>query len=1276
MFGRNLAGQSTFGAANASTPTSTPAQALNSQLPQKTTGLFGNSNNSLGTSTPSPSGTFGNATAQNNGATGGLFGNTASQNNAPASNNLFGNKPTGPSAPANPSGGLFGNAASTNTTGGGLFGNANKPAATGGLFGNTAASTSQPTNPTTSLFGNSTASTAQPTNPTSSLFGNTNTAPKPTGPGLFGNSATTSNTNTLGSMNNNGGLFGNNSSTTTSTLPQSQGLFGNSAQTNNGGKFNISNMPDSITPLTQKKENTSLSTPANRTSFSLPSNTASIRQKTQVLPSNIFGKLNSRLDYARESSTRGLFSSISSKSWSYVPSSRNIESGTGSNTSLNKRIPGKPSLLDNRHKSEMKTLRTLRIDPDRSSAKKQKLLPEVAVPTKQVVHTIENFNHAQSPEVGKEKSITKEPVNLPTESKDSSSKADVGTKSNEEASHIIATANSSEYWCSPSAKDLKQLTTKQLSSVSNFMIGRKGCGTISFNYDVDLTAFATDFEGQLFDKTVIFHSSKTVEVYPDHNTKPMMGYGLNIPATISLEGIYPIDKVTKKAHVNPENSSEIQVLIRRLKNMNEMEFISYNPFGGIWTFKVEHFSIWGLVDSEDLEIDEEDMRDASPQNIPPYQGETKERTLAQSNLVSTNTMRANSTQDDLLHLQNNSFDPSVNSPEINDIDLIEEKPYEPNVNEKDLQLMDIDPPLSISNNWVSQLSLASKAENSIFATQSLVLKQESNPMSLLFSKFNKDFETMKKITKERRLTSNYSFAKFDFRSELLVKNVKTISGIEITTVPTTRNTTDSIMSEQILNLHLQNVKIGKRTANEFPVIDSHSLHFRNILPQIPYTANNYQVWRLCSILYDDIEISKDITSPSVAAVLLKKTRYDMLCNWVIDQVRNEVEESMRQATDVLDRIFMFLLLNDTINASKLALESNNAYLSVILTFLGSNDPRVTEYASHQLDAWESSGHQIEPKIRRIYEILAGSFLDSTQSIKKMGDQFSWISILGLGLFYGKIDEYSLIDLVRSLISRIDCISDDLRYVSLQLFSSEGPMEALFQEIKAENHTLGPQFSWYFVQILKSKDNNTFSDEYSDMLSLELLEELRIKNSVNQALFVSCFINNDIVASQQITDLVTHHITKLNQSSQHLLKDLQIPSKTIYSALATMDKYNGNYLSELDNLLLARLFDDAQKELLLFVAPKLILNYNSTDNVEALRTLKQFLDRFPKKGMATWPTTLGIYDLFIDVMLNEKRDESKMKQIEEGLRLLMKFHNHKFIPACCTIIEKRLNSVSF
>ncbi|CAB4254270.1 similar to Saccharomyces cerevisiae YGL092W NUP145 Essential nucleoporin, subunit of the Nup84p subcomplex [Maudiozyma barnettii] len=1294
MFGKTLGGQSTLGIQSASTPTSTPAPAMNNQLPQKTNSLFGNTTTNFGTSTPSPSGIFGNTANQNKPPTGGLFGNTTQPNKQP-SNNLFGNTNTSNAPQTSTTGGLFGSKAqppattsntglfgNSNNTGGlgsvgGLFGNANKPVGGGSLFGN---NTTAPQNglQTGSVFGNSN-TTVKPAG--TSLFGNSSTTNVlPTTAGQFGNTAT----NSMG-----GGLFENKPATSNLAGSQSMfgnkpqvggGLFGNPAQGNNNLssgpsntiKFDMSNMPKSITPSVQKQEATNIPSHSNRTSFSLPSKSHS---EHQMLPSNIFGKLNTRLKYIKEKSTKGIFSS-SSKGWSHLPYNdhRPIVYHT---VALDKKKCQPMHLLsiNSLEDQDVRNLRVLKIDPNRSAAKKLKLLPNIAVPTQQVVQSVDNLKHPISLYPEENNPIVVKEQTEVVASETSSLRDSKPTEENIDTSEKDINDTPSDYWCSPSPDELKKLSSEQLASVSNFIIGRKGYGTISFNYDVDLTSVARDVEAQLFGNIVIFNSSKTVEVYPDHSTKPGVGYGLNIPATISIEGVYPIDKKTKKPHVNPQKSSEIQLIIRRLKNMKEMEFISYNPFGGIWTFRVNHFSIWGLVDSEDVEMDSEDLKEEERlENNIQYDKIIQTRTLAQSNTSNARQTFGNDTQADLLVLQDRSFDDQEYK-NTNDSELVEEKAFEPDVDEKDIELMEGEPSLEITGDWMEQLRIASSSNNSVFVKRFSQSKIEENAMTLLFSDFNQNFETMKKIVKERRMSTNYTFAKFDSRSKLLIKNINQISGTQLSPMRSSLNNDDLIMKSSLLDLHLKSVAIEQRKTNKYPIVKSHTLNFTGILPLIHLLSPEYEVWRLCSILHDRLIFPQEVKNETVKATLWKESRYRSLCDWVLDQIKDELNLKIKNTSDPLDKIFYLLFLNDNITAAKVAMSSNNAYLSVVLSFLGSNDPRVAEFASHQLEAWEVSGHQVEPKVRRIYEILGETFFNSRTAILKLLEDFSWLAVFGLGLFYGRIDENSLEDLVFSLITKIPNLEEDLRYVTLQLYSCNSDVEQLFKTLRYQNQQLGTQFSWYYIQILKFNNAKNFSNEYCDILTLDLIEDLRIEGFTEQALFVSCFIKNDRVAVQQISDLVSRNISEFLQNKM-LLERLQIPESVIYSAAAVFDKYNGNYLSEIQNLLRAGSFKDAEKEMMLTVGPKLVLKYNVKCNTDAIETLGTFLGKFPKDKMDNWRNTLQVYEEFVDIILKDNQDNVKVKSIEDSLKLLMKFHNHKLVPACCNIIKKKLKAMQF
>lgn len=100
----------------------------------------------------------------------------------------------------------------------------------------------------------------------------------------------------------------------------------------------------------------------------------------------------------------------------------------------------------------------------------------------------------------------------------------------------------------------------------------------------------------------MFFRHKEVTVYPEDRNKPENGEGLNVPAEIELERVWPLDRSTNELIRNPE---EIQKLdyeswLRKACARTGSEFISYNIESGTWKFKVSHFSKYGCDEEEDL----------------------------------------------------------------------------------------------------------------------------------------------------------------------------------------------------------------------------------------------------------------------------------------------------------------------------------------------------------------------------------------------------------------------------------------------------------------------------------------------------------------------------------------------------------------------------------------------------------------------------------------------------------------------------------------------------
>lgn len=172
-----------------------------------------------------------------------------------------------------------------------------------------------------------------------------------------------------------------------------------------------------------------------------------------------------------------------------------------------------------------------------------------------------------------------------------------------------------EYYTEPSLSALRTANYNELAAVHNFIVGRKGVGQIEFLEPVDLTSIEdlNDIVGGIVQIRL-----KEVVVYPEEDdydprnpkdgakrnflpgAKAKQGTGLNVPARVSLEACWPADRATREPIKDAEHP-RVKQMINKLKNKPETEFVDFEPESGTWTFKVKHFSRYGLDDSDEDE---------------------------------------------------------------------------------------------------------------------------------------------------------------------------------------------------------------------------------------------------------------------------------------------------------------------------------------------------------------------------------------------------------------------------------------------------------------------------------------------------------------------------------------------------------------------------------------------------------------------------------------------------------------------------------------------------
>ncbi|KAI0120451.1 nuclear protein 96-domain-containing protein [Hypoxylon sp. NC0597] len=600
---------------------------------QTGSGLFGNSQQK-----PAGTGIFG-STSNTGGTGGGLFGgstNTTSAFGQPAANQtgggLFGNKPA-----TGTGGGLFGNTSTTpqtTNTGGGIFGglgqanqNQQQPQQTSGLFGSLGQNQPKP-----SLFGSTTQSTG------GGLFGNQNTQPQ--GSSIFGSSMAQQQpqSNTMGNS-----LFGGSqvnqpvpSLTASINDPSAYGsLFANlgtnevvdpgplATPTNKRQlrrpsilpyyKLNPASAPRFVTPQ-KRGYGFSYST------YGTPNTPGSAASTPGALSQSLLGGSLSRSvgnSLAKSVSTSNLRRNFNIEDSLLAPGAFSASSGPrGYGSGSVKKL-----VINRDLRSDLFSTPTKEKSVPETPNSSRKLTKRVSFDTSNV-EAIEDGQAANGPATStpsaEQLGYIRPKTNGVNGSKSNSAPEMEQVKGNELAvvheedsaspqarnkTTAAVDGEPGDYWMSPTKEEILEMNRVQRQKVSDFTVGRENVGYVKFKVPIDLTTIDID---KIFDEIVILEP-RSATVYPNPAKKPPIGKGLNVPALINLENSWPrSSKKGKPISINKH--------IERLKRVEDTKFENYNPETGEWTFSVEHFTTYGLDESDE----DEDIEPAASENPPTY----------------------------------------------------------------------------------------------------------------------------------------------------------------------------------------------------------------------------------------------------------------------------------------------------------------------------------------------------------------------------------------------------------------------------------------------------------------------------------------------------------------------------------------------------------------------------------------------------------------------------------------------------------------------------------
>ena len=150
-----------------------------------------------------------------------------------------------------------------------------------------------------------------------------------------------------------------------------------------------------------------------------------------------------------------------------------------------------------------------------------------------------------------------------------------------------------QYYTRPSKAELDKMSPEEKAKITDFEVGREGCGHVIFNEPVNLNNVNLDD----IPDNIAQITLRSLTIYPDSTKKPPVGKGLNVPSTIYLENSWPRQK-DRRTPSYEKSGLRFSRHIEKLRKVPGTNFVRYEADTGVWVFRVPHFTTYAL-DYED-----------------------------------------------------------------------------------------------------------------------------------------------------------------------------------------------------------------------------------------------------------------------------------------------------------------------------------------------------------------------------------------------------------------------------------------------------------------------------------------------------------------------------------------------------------------------------------------------------------------------------------------------------------------------------------------------------
>lgn len=1257
-------------------------------------GLFGTSSTSSNAAN-SGGGSFGNS---NTGTQPGLFGNSSTINNANTNKNVFGMNSSGGTGfgfSNTASSGLFGNAASSNTQPGGFGGIAtsssrpfgNSLPAAGSLVGNSA------TKQTGGTQSGGLSGSQATTNTTSGLFGNSASASNNASNGIFGAASTPAA----------GGLFGNSygqatgingslANSTSSGLRNPSGdLFGNSTANKGGSNIldSVNGGYDSVASRDPYKSSWIISDAAKEDTTMPQSITGSLfeekpsvlreqaqtekpqNQKTSLLVrlAHTFNVFRTSSKIQKASHVKGIFSQQN-----YVT---DVPQTNAKAYSVGKRRAGSPHLkIDSRdigdvRKLVIKSTASLfhLIDADKVLSSKRR----------RIAKPLSSSAYENNVSTDDESSADEKPVKLLSPRQ---ARPQVLLKT-----EIVEDPNG--YFCSPTIYELSTFLPDQLATVSNFIIGRRCYGQVAYNYPVDLLQLyercgddGSRVQEELFGK-IIKIDRTMVRAYDDpHIDAPPMGCELNVPATITL--VAP-----------PKKNISVDDHIKRLQNITGMNFITYDPILYQWTFRVKHFSVWGLIDDSEDEADEAGearrLRDLKKQQ----DGHEEEANATYSRLYESSEFRHELKRQKVERQTGglpggwnfNQTEIRTDSDSVNESLLVKQQLV---LNEITQQVTNYKEGESAQVRARNASDITAESDESDRESDAEILVQpvlrteprqygyllqivSSMPDPIRFDElidekaYEPDIEdeqaldivrTTRPVTKDwilqlelaNDIDSALAPAVVVNPARLALQEVneilygdfsKSCVDVEQASTPKKENEKAQIgvisksINKNAMRKLVQNVlvlsKMDKRT-NGYPLLTLNEAVKLNTFSDVLDNDEEREYLELACILFDRKHESHHSEFPDNIVLAKRLDSLQQRKNFG-NWLRHFYERQSHQGiVDDLEKIRFYVCCGDLRRAIETALLSGNLHIASLMTLLDLSDLAAKKLASAQLESWSTSG---------AIQHVPSPVIDIHHILAGQYDSLSVAPLpdlrLALEAFYANTTEK-----LHSVLTRVTSSVETPQLKELlQVYSlyKSGLLDRAAQTLCSSQFSL--KFQWILFR-MSGLQEKAVTD--CDAVTRKFAMELEDGDLWREAVAILASLIDDNQAQTLTRSIILRNVERLQSDDEKfLVYVLKIPRALIHEAISIEKRTQKDYWGCAEALAAAELWQDAHEVICRNIGPETVIESDRT----LVARLMALIDLFPNRGaiISSWNHGAGLFARYFKVI--ETEDE-KLPVTEEDV----------------------------